>query len=45
LDNGNERIDSAAELARVRRQVRKVYAESLSLAAVLTALLLLIPGR
>jgi hypothetical protein len=43
LDRGKEKITDPAELARVRRQARKVHLQSFLTAALVTALLLAIP--
>jgi hypothetical protein len=43
MDTGPEAIEDAAELARVRRQARKVYVQSAVVATALTALVTAIP--
>jgi hypothetical protein len=43
MDHGPEAIADAAEIARVRAQARTVHLKSLAVAAVLTALGLVIP--
>ena len=43
LDGGEERIENASELARVRAQARKVWTKAFLLAAVLTLALWLVP--
>jgi hypothetical protein len=45
MDTGPETIEDNAELAQVRRQARKVRIEATILAAVLTAIALIIPRR
>ena len=43
MDTGPETIADAAVLAQVRRQARKVHLQSFLLAALLTAVVLLLP--
>ena len=43
MDTGPEAITDAAVLAQVRRQARKVHLQSFLLAALLTAVALLLP--
>ena len=44
MDDGPEKIDGEAVLAQVRKQVRKVYIESILSAAALTVIFALIPA-
>ncbi|MFW6077983.1 MAG: hypothetical protein ACODAE_00070 [Gemmatimonadota bacterium] len=43
MDAGPETITDAAELARVRRQARRVHVNSLAWAALLSALVVAVP--
>lgn len=43
MDAGKEQIEDEAVLAQIRRQVRKVYMESIVAAIALTVLCLVIP--
>ena len=43
MDAGEERIEDAGELARVRSQARRVWAKTFLLAALLTLALWLVP--
>jgi hypothetical protein len=43
MDQGKEKIADRAELAQVRRQARKVHLQSFLTAALVTALLLVLP--
>jgi len=45
MDTGPQAITDAAELAQVRRKARKVHLQSFLLAALLTAIVLLLPHR
>jgi len=44
MDSGEEKIEDADELARVRAQARRVYAESALFAIVVTIVALLLPA-
>jgi hypothetical protein len=43
MDSGEEKIEDANELARVRAQARKVYLQSALLAIFVTMVVLLVP--
>jgi len=43
MDSGEQAITDAAEAAALKRQAMKVYAQSLALAVVLTAIELVLP--
>ena len=43
MDSGEEKIEDANELARVRAQARRVYVESALVAVAVTILALLLP--
>jgi hypothetical protein len=45
MDDGTHKIEDAAELAQVRRQARRVNLAALSVAAVVTVLVLAIPAH
>jgi hypothetical protein len=44
MDSGEEKIEDAGELARVRAQARKVYVESTLFAIAVTVVALLLPA-
>jgi hypothetical protein len=44
MDSGEEKIEDANELARVRAQARKVYLQSALLAVAVTLVVLLLPA-
>jgi hypothetical protein len=44
MDDGPQTITDPAELAQVRRQARRVHAQSFLMAAAATALVLMLPG-
>jgi hypothetical protein len=45
MDNGEEKIEDAAEVKQLREQARKVQLKSASVAGLLTLLALLVPVR
>jgi hypothetical protein len=45
LDSGEEQVDDPQAVRQIQRQVRKVYAESILAAALLTAAVLALPRR